>query len=190
YRLRTPSNPAIFDETFYVNAARIILHMHVPTNLPYSGEHPGLDPNVEHPPLGKLLIAGSMLIFGNNGFGWRLPSLLAGVGSIALVYAIVRRLSPDGWLAVLAAAIFSLDNLVMVQSRIATLDMPFVAFLLLAVDFWMRRWPLAAGAACGISALIKEPAIFGFGALLLLGLGPVAWQRVRERTWNGHALRA
>src|SRR5437764_41393 len=58
YRLRTPNLPVIFDETFYVNATRIILGMKVHPGLPYSGARPGFDPNEEHPVLGKLLIAG------------------------------------------------------------------------------------------------------------------------------------
>jgi 4-amino-4-deoxy-L-arabinose transferase-like glycosyltransferase len=131
-----------------------------------------------------------MRLFGDNGFGWRLPSLLAGIACIALVYAIVRALSEDGWLAVLAAGIFAFDNLVLVHSRIGTLDMPMLAFLLLGVWCWLRGWPLAAGAACGLAGLVKETAYLGFGALLLLGLGAVAIRAVRERVLDRRALRA
>lgn len=189
YRLRTPNQAAIFDEPFYVNSARLILHIHVKGG-PYVDQPLGLDPNHEHPPLGKALIAGSMRLFGDNGFGWRLPSLLAGIACIALVYMIVRALSEDGWLAVLAAGIFAFDNLVLVHSRIATLDMPMLAFLLLGVWCWLRGWPLAAGAACGLAGLVKETAYLGFGALLLLGLGAVAIRAVRERVLDRRALRA
>jgi 4-amino-4-deoxy-L-arabinose transferase-like glycosyltransferase len=189
YRLRTPNQAAIFDEPFYVNSARLILGIHVKGG-PYVDQPLGLDPNHEHPPLGKALIAGSMRLFGDNGFGWRLPSLLAGIACIALVYMIVRALSEDGWLAVLAAGIFAFDNLVLVHSRIATLDMPMLAFLLLGVWCWLRGWPLAAGAACGFAGLVKETAYLGFGALLLLGLGAVAIRAVRERVLDRRALRA
>jgi 4-amino-4-deoxy-L-arabinose transferase-like glycosyltransferase len=189
YRLRTPPLPVIFDETFYVNAVRIIRGLNVPAGLPYSGAPQGLDPNLEHPPLGKAFIDASMWAFGDNGFGWRLPSLLLGIASVVLVYAIVRRLSPDGWLAVLAATIFAFDNLVFVHSRIATLDMPMLTFMLLAVWFWFRGWHLAAGIACGIALLVKLPAVLGLGALVLLGLGPVVIRAVRDRELDIRALR-
>jgi predicted membrane-bound dolichyl-phosphate-mannose-protein mannosyltransferase len=190
YRLRTPNLPVIFDENFYVNAARIILGIKVPVGLPYSGARPGVDPNPEHPVLGKLLIAGSMKLFGDDPFGWRLPSLLAGLVCIALVYAIVRAVSPDAWLAVLAATIFAFDNLVLVQSRIATLDIPFLAFLLLGVWLWLKQRPLLAGVACAVAVMIKETAVLGLAALVLLGLGAVAARAVRQRQLDRAALRA
>lgn len=189
YRIRTPNSPTIFDETYYVNAARIILGHHVAAGLPYAGEPHGLDPNHEHPPLGKLLIAGSTSVFGENGFGWRLPSVLAGIACIVLIYAIVRLVSEDGWLAVLAATIFAFDNLVLVHTRIATLDAPMLAFLLLGVWCWLRCWPIAAGIACALSALVKLPAVFGLAALLLLGVGALARQAIRTRTIDWRAAR-
>ena len=190
YRLRTPNLPIIFDETFYVNATRIILGMKVHHGLPYSGARPGLDPNEEHPVLGKLLIAGSMKLFGDGPFAWRLPSLLAGMACIALVYAIVRAASPDAWLAVLAATIFAFDSLVLVQSRIATLDVPFLAFLLLGVWLWLKKHPFLAGIACALAVLVKLPAVLGVLTLVLLGLGSVAARAVRHREVDRAALRA
>jgi dolichyl-phosphate-mannose-protein mannosyltransferase len=190
YRLRTPKLPVVFDETFYVNAARIILGTKVHAGLPYSGARPGWDPNEEHPVLGKLLIAGSMKLFGDNAFGWRLPSLLAGLACIALVYLIVRAVSPDAWLAVLAATIFAFDSLVFVQSRIATLDIPFLAFVLLGVWLWLERHPLLAGIACAVAVLIKEPAVLGLAAIVLLGLGAVVAAAVRRREFDRAALKA
>lgn len=190
YRLRTPKLPIIFDETFYVNATRIILGMKVHQGLPYSGAQPGFDPNEEHPVLGKLLIAGSMKLFGDSPFGWRLPSLLAGMACIALVYLIVRAVSPDAWLAVLAAFIFAFDSLVLVQSRIATLDVPFLAFLLLGVWLWLKKRPLLAGIACALAVLVKLPAVLGVATLVLLGLGAVIARAVRHRELDRAALRA
>jgi dolichyl-phosphate-mannose-protein mannosyltransferase len=187
--LATPHGSLIGDENFYVNAARIIAGVQVPPGHPYAGAHLGLDPNIEHPPLGKLLIAGSIRLFGDNALGWRLPSLVAGMFAILLLYAIVRAAAADAWLGVLAASIFAFDNLALVHSRIATLDMPLVAFLLLAVWLWLHRWRLAAGAVLGIAALVKEVAIYGLAALVLIDLVTLGAGWLHERTLPKDLLR-
>ena len=178
--LNLPGGALIFDETYYVNAARILLGL--PATAHYVGSPPGLDPNSEHPPLGKLLIAGSMLLFGDNGIGWRVPSVIAGMIALVAIYGIVRALHRSPWIAVAVVAIVSFDNLTFVHGRIGTLDILFLAPML--VSAWLaleRRWVLA-GVLMGVALLIKIPAIYGVGAVLLYVLlteGP-AWWRARH----------
>ena len=180
--LDLPQNALIFDEAYYVNAARILLGLPVAVGAHYAGSPAGIDPNMEHPPLGKLIIAGSMLIFGDNGFGWRIPSLMAGMASLGTLYLIVRSAGESAWLGVLAVAFVALDNLSLVHSRIGTLDMLVLAPILLGAWLALReRWALA-GVALGIGFLIKLTALYGLLAvLILLGLTILGVWRERRR---------
>jgi dolichyl-phosphate-mannose-protein mannosyltransferase len=188
--LNLPARTLIFDEAYYVNAARVILGWQAVGH--YADSPLGLDPNTEHPPLGKLAMAASMAVFGDNGLGWRLPSVLAAMVALLAVYLIVRATDRSAWLAVLVVGLLSLENLTLVHGRIGTLDMlvlaPMLVGSLLAIQ---RRW-LLAGAAMGLALLVKLTALYGIGAVLLYVLlteGPAWWRarRIRLRELAGPA---
>jgi 4-amino-4-deoxy-L-arabinose transferase-like glycosyltransferase len=166
--LNVPSSGLIFDEAYYVNAARVILHL--PATSHYAGAVPGFDPNTEHPALGKLLIAGSMAILGDNSVAWRLPSVAFGMIALVAVYLIARDTTKSAWLPIAVTAFVAFDNLTFVQGRIGTLDILVLAPML--VGSWLalrKRWILA-GIALGVALLIKITAIYGVGAVLLYWL--------------------
>lgn len=166
--LDLPRGSLIFDESYYVNAARILLGLTVAPGAAYADAPTGLDPNTEHPPLGKLLIALSMAIFGDNGIGWRIPSLISGMTALGALYLIVRAAGESAWLAVLAVGFFAFDNLTVVHGRIGTLDAIVLAPMLLGAWVALReRWALA-GLVMGVAILIKLTALYGLLALLTL----------------------
>ncbi len=180
--ITVPAGSLIFDEAYYVNAARIILGWPVQEGAHYAGAVAGLDPNSEHPPLGKLLIAGSMFLFGDGGLGWRLPSIIAAMVALAAVYWIVRAAGESRWLGVAAVGFFAFDNLAFVHGRIGTLDMLVLAPLLLGAWAGLRRRWLLAGALTGLAMLVKLTALYGLLALLVYQAFVVlgAWRRERR----------
>ena len=179
--LNVPKSGLIFDEAYYVNAARVIINL--PATSHYADSAPGFDPNTEHPALGKLLIAASMSVLGDNAIAWRLPSVLFGMIALLAVYLIVRDTAKSAWLPVLVTGLVAFDNLTFVHGRIGTLDILVLAPLLLGAWLAIRRRWILAGVAMGIALLIKITAIYGIGAVLLylLMTEGVEWLRARRR---------
>ena len=66
----------IFDEAYYVNAARVIAHIRPPPGSHYDQSPLGTDPNAEHPQGAKLLIAGAIELFGDGPLAWRIGSVI------------------------------------------------------------------------------------------------------------------
>lgn len=157
----------IFDEAFYVNAARAIDGVHQPSSSPYSGAPSGKDPNAEHPQLAKLVIAGGIELFGDDPWGWRAGSVLFGLIAICALYALARGAGGGRWLGVGAAGVMALDNLMLVHGRIATLDVYAVSLMLVAGALHVRRHPLLAGIALGVGACTKVVAFYLLAALVL-----------------------
>ncbi|NOX58858.1 MAG: phospholipid carrier-dependent glycosyltransferase [Planctomycetes bacterium] len=119
-----------------------------------------------HPPLAKLLMTGSILVFGDSAFAWRLPAALFGTLCVYLVYAIGRKLFANANVGLLAACFMAFDTLPLVLSRIAMNDIYCVAFVLLAVLACLhRRYFLSAlfvgcAIACKWTGLFALPLLF------------------------------
>ena len=157
----------IFDEAYYVNAARVIAGISPPPNAKYAGTPLGDDPNAEHPQLAKLIIAGSIELFGDGPLAWRLGSLLLGSLAIVGMFALVRAARGGDWLALGAAALLASDNLLLIHGRIGTLDVYAVAAMVWAAVLYFRGRPLAAGAVVGVGACFKLVAPYVLLALAL-----------------------
>jgi predicted membrane-bound dolichyl-phosphate-mannose-protein mannosyltransferase len=157
----------VFDETYYVNAARVIAGLRPPAAAPYADAPSGTDPNSEHPQLAKLIIAGSIEALGDGPWAWRLGSLILGTLAILGMFALVRAAGGGQWLGLGAAALMAADNLLLVHGRIGTLDIYALAPMIWGVALYLRGRPLTAGALIGVGACCKEVAPY---ALLVLAL--------------------
>ena len=105
----------IFDEPKYV----------APANALLAGIH---DPSPDGPPLGKLLIAGSIAVVGDTPFGWRLPSSAFGAITLVGVFLLANLLLENHALALAAAALTLLNNFLFIFSRTAMMDIFLVTF--------------------------------------------------------------
>jgi len=160
----------IFDEVYYVNAARRIDGLAVPSKQPYAGDPAGQDPNSEHPQLAKLVIAGAIDIFGDGPFAWRIGSLLFGSMAILGMFALALAAGAGRWGSRLAAPLMASDNLLLVAGRIGTLDIYVVTFMIWAAALYLRGRPLAAGLLLGLGATAKLVAPYLLLVLLLVEL--------------------
>ncbi len=149
----------IFDEQYYVNAARVIDGIEPPKGAPYHGAPFGDDPNAEHPQLAKLVIAGGIELFGDTPLGWRIGSILFAAVALLALYALVRAAGGGAWLAVGTCGVMSLDNLMLVSGRIGTLDIYAVAMMIVSAVLYMRARPILAGLALGVAVCMKEVSV-------------------------------
>jgi 4-amino-4-deoxy-L-arabinose transferase-like glycosyltransferase len=172
----------IFDESYYVNAARRIAGVAGGDDQPSYAQAPsGTDPNAEHPQLAKLAMAAGIELFGDRPLAYRLGSVLAGTAVLLLMFALVRAAGGGPWLALGATAVLAADNLFTVHGRIATLDIYFLAFMLGGVTLYLRRRPLLAGVALGVGATTKLVGVYALFIVGLLELGRWLTRRHRER---------
>ncbi|MDO4571805.1 MAG: glycosyltransferase family 39 protein, partial [Clostridia bacterium] len=118
-------NGMYFDELYHGRTAYEHLH-----NLsPYENSHP---------PLGKLLIMLGIWVFGMCPFGWRVVGALFGAGMLPLIYCFAKRIFRDSRYALLTAGLFAFDFMHFTQTRIATVDVYAVFFILLMYYFMYR----------------------------------------------------
>ncbi len=168
----------VFDEDYYVNAARVIAGIRPPKGAPYANAPLGVDANSEHPQLAKLLIAGGIEVFGDGPWAWRLPSVLLGTVAILGMFALVRAAGGGPWLGLGAAALMATDNLLIVHSRIGTLDIYATAAMIWGAALYLRRRPVWAGVVIGLGTSAKEVAPYVLFSLAVLEL--LRWWRTRD----------
>ncbi len=154
-----------------------------------------------HPPLSKLLITASMMLFGgmphghglggwtglnaivghlNNGdnpYGWRFLDVVFGALVVVLLYAFAKRVTGSTAFASVAALLLSFDGMHFVQSRIATPEGFVVFFATLATYAFYRFW-LASQVAERPHERVPEWA-FPAGAVVALATGLVAASCIR-----------
>ncbi len=94
-----------------------------------------------HPPLGKILIALGVAVFGMNPFGWRITGTLFGIIMVPIVYLFAKKISKNTLAAALACALFTFDFMHFTQTRLATIDV-YITFFVMLMYYFMYQYTL------------------------------------------------
>jgi dolichyl-phosphate-mannose--protein O-mannosyl transferase len=125
-------NEKIFDEIYFARAAEEYL-----TNK-YIYEN-------THPPLTKLIITLSTMMFGgmpagDNPHGWRFLDVIFGAIAVVVLYAFAKRITRSTLFSAFAALMLVADGMHFVQSRIATPEGIVIVFSLGTLYAFYRYW--------------------------------------------------
>jgi 4-amino-4-deoxy-L-arabinose transferase-like glycosyltransferase len=157
-------------------------------NFFFASFEPGGSVTVDKPPLGFWIQAVSAYFLGVNGFALVLPQALAGVLSIPLLYALVKR-QFGAWVGLIAALALAITPVTVSTERNNTIDGLLLFVLLLAT--WAFLWAVRNGrfrhlflgaflVGLGfnikmLQAFMPLPALY---ALYLLGAPHRWWKRI------------
>lgn len=175
----------VSDEIYYVDTARRylqeIFHVQVNESMYSNKTNPDYF-NLEHPPLGKYIIALSMLLYGDNPLGWRLPSILE-AGMIPLIlglafWAASRRTMLSILIAIAAAAAAAADPILVYAGSLAMLDIHLAFFLSLSLALLVAGRRRPALIAAGLASSVKMSGVAGILAIMLYDL---LYGSLRER---------
>jgi predicted membrane-bound dolichyl-phosphate-mannose-protein mannosyltransferase len=185
-----PGRVAILDEAYYLSSAHNILGLEQLPGNPYPYARPGLDPLIEHPIAGKLLIALSIRVLGDTPYAWRLPSAVAGTVVIWLVYLLAQRLTRRRGVSLAAATLTGLDPMMLVNSRIAMLEIFVTALILATLYFYVRRLPALAAVAAALAVCVKLTGVSAILCVVAFETMRTLRHRILTRRWNATRLRS
>jgi 4-amino-4-deoxy-L-arabinose transferase-like glycosyltransferase len=141
---------------------------------------------VDKPPASLWLMALSVRLFGLSSWSILLPEALMGVGTVLLVYLIVRR-HFSARTALLAGGVLAITPVAALMFRFNNPDALLVLLLTAATYFTLRgiesgrmRWVLWAGVAVGFGFLTKQLQAFLILPVLAgvyLAAAPISWKK-------------
>lgn len=163
-------NSTYFDEIYHARTA----YEHINSMDPYEDTHP---------PLGKLIIAIGILIFGMSPFGWRFSGTVCGIIMLPVIYIFAKKMFKSTKTAAFAMVLFALDFMHFAQTRIATIDVYVTLFIMLMFLFMYKYTRLSfydtplvktfiplglSGLFFGLAAASKWTGLYGGAGLCVI----------------------
>jgi len=166
----------VSDEIYYVDVARRYLVEIFHVNINYyemSGKTRDDYFNLEHPPLGKYIIALSMVICGDRPLCWRLPGIIeAGIIPVLLYLAFLRFIGKHDFstryivAGVIAAISAGSDRIIYRDASVALLDIHLAFFTALTVFFLARDRLIPASISSALAFMVKMSGLAAIGGVL------------------------
>ncbi|MBC5799327.1 MAG: glycosyltransferase family 39 protein [Candidatus Eremiobacteraeota bacterium] len=161
----TVPSEKIFDEIYYARAGE-----------EYLGHKEIFE--FTHPPLTKLIITLSMMLFGglhglgDTSAGWRFLNLVVGALMVFITYLFAKRLFGSTLFATIAAFLLTIDGFRFAQARIATPEITVAFFTLVTLYAFYRFWIASqVRVAPALDRRIAAREGFALAAGLLLAAG-------------------
>ncbi len=158
-------------------------------NFFFGAFEPGGSVSIDKPPVDLWLQVASVKAFGFSSTTLKLPEIFAGIASVPLIHAAVRRLwsVPAGLAAALAIAVLPVE---VITSRSDTMDAVMMVLIVLALLFVViglergrTSWLLGAAAILGVAFDVKLlesiVALPGLALIAFVGMRGTRWRRVR-----------
>lgn len=174
YRLEHPQK-LYFDEVYHGFTALEYARNNAAAYDPWATPPKGFAYEWTHPPLAKMIMAGSVAVLGPNSLAWRLPPAIFGSLSILLAALIADELFRSSKIAILTAYFLTLDGLNFVMSRLAMNDTTFICFMLAAILAYLKSkkanserqsyWLVVSGISLGLALASKWTTLYVFGLL-------------------------
>jgi 4-amino-4-deoxy-L-arabinose transferase-like glycosyltransferase len=146
--------------------------------------------NFEYPPMFLWLDAISMSWLGTSDFAAKLPSALAGIGSVAALYFLATELTGDAWFGIFSMLVLATTQPFLKYATHAMTDVPFTFLftlsLLSCVKGLRRPWfLLLAGLFIGLGILTRS--VIGLLPIAIMALHLVVNRRWRL-LWSPQAM--
>jgi dolichyl-phosphate-mannose--protein O-mannosyl transferase len=177
FRLDFP-NAYVFDEVYHGFTAKEYLKGNIEAWEWWTTPPPGVAYEWTHPPLAKEIMTVSMFLVGSTDpWAWRLPGALLGIFCTYLMYLLGKKLFDNELIANLSAFLFSIEGLILVQSRTGMNDIYVVTGILLTVLMLLRKKYFWASVFVGLALSSKWTGLYLIGISVIYLFFTKAWKK-------------